>query len=113
MTANTQLKNNIMRKVYMAFWARKLSSSLAVKTYALIAFVGIMAIQVSMKNVFLNMPNTFDIAAIWRFSASAFANTELIVQALAVGAIASIVFVAKELMKNTFHQHSGLIGTSA
>lgn len=101
----TQLKKKIMRRVYLAFFLRRMASPLAVKSYMLVAFLGFLVSQVSVSNVAANMPRVTDIAALYRFSLGAFLNTEFIVQLLSVGIVLAMFLLLKDMAKMHLAPH--------
>jgi len=72
---------------------------LAIKAYLLVSFVGVIALQVSLTNVAANMPSVTNIDALYRFSSSAFLNTEFVVQLLSVGTLVAIFLLLKDVVK--------------
>lgn len=78
-----ELKDRIMRRVYLAYTLRKALSPNAIRLYV----VAIVAAElsplspfVSLSNVIANMPDFTDVKALWIFHMYAFLNTHLIVQ---------------------------------
>jgi hypothetical protein len=99
---DVQLKKKIMRRVYGTFFVRKVSSPFAVKLYILVSFTGFLISQISLGNVVANMPQVTNLGALYRFSTSAFLNTEMIVQLLSLGALIATVLLFKDVVKIYF-----------
>ncbi len=95
---NIQLKKKIMRRVYLTYFLRKVFNPLAIKVYLLASFIGFITVQVSLANVFANMPSVVNIGALYRFSVSAFLNTEFAVQLLSVGVLVAIFLLLKDIV---------------
>lgn len=96
---NIQLKKKIMRRVYFSYFLQRVFNSFTLKAYALVFFAGVIVSQVSMTNVLANMPRLTEVNALYRFSASAFLNTEFIIQILSVGALIVIFLLLKDITK--------------
>jgi len=96
---DTQLKKKIMRRVYFTYFLRKVFNPFAIKIYTIVSFAGFIASQVSLVNVVANMPSMTNIDALYRFSTSAFLNTEFVVQLLSVGALVTIFLLLKDIVK--------------
>ena len=96
---DTQLKKKIMKRIYFAYFLRKVFNPFTMKIYALISFAGVLASQVSLVNVIANMPSATNVGALFRFYVSAFLNTEFAVQLLSVGALVAISLLFKDIVK--------------
>jgi len=90
---NTQLQKQIMRRVYVAWAMRTLVSSVALRLYALVAFVIVSLNYVSFKDVTSNFMNVYKTSPS-SFVYSAFANTEIVTLVLIAGIVAAGVGVA-------------------
>lgn len=87
-----QLRNKIMRRVYILYVLRRALSPRAVKLYIL----GVFALELSpflpylsIQNIFANMPPLYNPKALFVFHTVAFMHTQLIVQIslIAVGLV--------------------------
>jgi len=96
MTATTQLKNRIMRRVYAVWIIKKVFSPIVIKTAILLAFVWQMAALVSFTNVLANTNSIIDYNFFWH----AFLNTEMLTKVLLLGSIVLIALVARDIYKN-------------
>jgi len=96
---NEQLKKKIMRRIYLTFFLRNVFNHLTVKLYMLTVFFGVSVSFVSFGSVFANMPRITDIGALYNFSASAFLNTEFVVQILFTGIVIAIFLLMKDIVK--------------
>lgn len=97
MRSNPNLKKKIMRRIYALWFYKKITSPFAAELFFLVAiFFGLTA-YVSLKNIFNNTPSVFSPGAVAGFFASAFYQTEMIVQVLFVGMLASLIFLLKDI----------------
>ena len=103
---NKKLKKRIMRRIYFMFFLRKMTSSFAIETYALVSFIGFLLSLVSFKNVFANMPSVTNVPALYNFYTSAFLNTEFVVQVLFAAAAGVLFLLVKDIIK--LHSTSSL-----
>jgi hypothetical protein len=84
----TLLASEVMKKVRTIFILRRLAAPFVV----FLASSAIVFSTVSVGNVIANMPDLFDIQALARFFASAFAHTDIVVRsALVAGTLFFIV----------------------
>jgi len=96
---NEQIKKQIMRRVYTVWVYNLLTSSVAVKIYALIG-VGIYLTQiVSFRNVIANAPHVTDPAHALSFFSTAFQGTELAVQLSLIAGVALLLFAVRDLRR--------------
>lgn len=93
-----ELKNNIMRQIYVIFFLRKLVSPFAVKIFALTLLFISANFLVSIKDVLMNMPNMRHLGAVYQFYFSAFLSTEFSVKFLIIGALFLGIFIAKDII---------------
>lgn len=94
-----QLKNKIMRRIYIQFFIRKIFSPLLVKLYVMVSFLSFIVANISVGNVVANSPSIFDVNSVYNFSLSAFINTEFIIQILSVGVLMVIILLAKDTVR--------------
>ena len=93
-------KEKIMRRVYVTFWTRKLTSGIMSKLYAIVALVVGISINVSIPNILANMPKRLDTVAVYNFFSSAVTQTEFIVQVLTAGTLVFLAWVIIDSIKN-------------
>ena len=74
------ISNNVMKKVRVIFWARRLTSRRALECYVLLASTLGLFSFVSVPHVIANMPSVIDIVHLSGFMLAAFAHTNLLVQ---------------------------------
>lgn len=98
---NQELKNNIMRRVYVIFFLRKLTSLFAIKVSALALLFVSANFLVSVRDVLINMPDMQHLNAVYHFYLSAFLHTELPVQLLIVAVLTLFVFIVKDIIYGT------------
>ncbi|PJE74254.1 MAG: hypothetical protein COV01_02035 [Candidatus Taylorbacteria bacterium CG10_big_fil_rev_8_21_14_0_10_41_48] len=91
-----ELKQNIMRRVYVIYAFRMVVPKVAILTVALFA----LKYFVSFVDVFRNMPSLADISHSVLFFWSAFAHTDIVVQESLVATLAVLTFMARDLVRN-------------
>ncbi|MFA6095446.1 MAG: hypothetical protein WC767_01230 [Candidatus Paceibacterota bacterium] len=91
-----ELKQNIMRRVYAIYAVKAVVPKVIVLAIALTA----LKYFVSFVNVFENMPSLSDISHSAAFFWSAFANTDIVVQASLLATIAALAFMARDVVVN-------------
>jgi|SRR3989344_7531110 len=93
-----ELTIRIMRRVYVIYYMRKALSPRALKIYAFIAACLGTASVVSVSNVLANMPS--DLAGISAFLVAAFTNTQVVVQALSLAALATLCVLVADIVRS-------------
>ncbi len=93
---NETIKKKVMRRVYLAYVMRTLRSRVALECYALIVAAAVFTQYVSMPHIFANAPGD-SMAHLFRFGTAAFANTEIIVQAVVVGMAAIAAMMIRDI----------------
>lgn len=93
------LKNNVMRRVYIAYAIRKAFSPLMVKLYIAIVLGWQLTSSVSVSNVFANVPSITDPGNLYNFVTSAFLNTELWVQIIVSAFVLWVIWFSRDLLK--------------
>lgn len=95
----THISQNVMRRVYLIHALRPFVSgtALAVAVFA-VALWGI-GREVWVAHVIENMPNMADVAAVTRFFAAAFLNTDVIVQMLILLAGAALAYALADMLR--------------
>lgn len=88
-----------MRRVYTIFILRKIFNPVMYRVYLFAAFFGGIASLVSISNVLTNMP-AGSFSELYRFTLYAFAHTELLVQMLTLGLIATAFWWIATLMQS-------------
>ncbi|MFC1720992.1 hypothetical protein ACFLY0_01855 [Patescibacteria group bacterium] len=106
MEKNT-LHKKIMRNIYAIFILQKIINPTAFKLYVVMAFAWVGTLYVSFGNVFANMQSLSGASALYKYSISSFANTELIVQVLSVAMLVALVWFVRDIFK-TSHANSFL-----
>lgn len=101
---NSDLKNRIMRRVYLIWLVRKITGALTLEIFAFAAIISILfSFYVSffdvMKNAFNGHSSLYDFSA---YFFSSFLMTDLISQTLILGAIAVFILFNREIIKNQF-----------
>lgn len=91
-----ELKQNIMRRIYVIYAFRMVVPKVAILTIALFS----LKYFVSFVDVFRNMPSLVDVSHSVVFFWSAFAHTDIIVQTSLVATLAVLVFMARDLVRS-------------
>lgn len=105
------ISNNVMKKVSVIFWARRLTSRRALECYVLfVSTLGLFSF-VSVPHVIANMPSITDLARVSSFMLAAFGHTNIIVQVtlsiLALSLISTLVdFIAGSVIHRQVVAHS-------
>ncbi len=92
----TVLADNIMKKVRTIFLMRRLVTPFAFFSAALVVLVS----TVSVSHVIDNMPTIFEVGAVFRFFALAFAHTDLIVKSVLVAGTVSLLVTFKGALES-------------
>jgi hypothetical protein len=95
-----ELKKKIMKRVYTIFILRKIFRPVMYRLYLFAAFLGGIVSLVSISNVLTNMPAD-SFAELYSFALYAFAHTELLVQALTLGLLATTLWWISALVQTT------------
>ncbi|HEY4475413.1 MAG TPA: hypothetical protein VJB92_01690 [Candidatus Paceibacterota bacterium] len=95
-----KLKNNIMRRVYMIFVFRKITSPFSLKLFMLGALFIVGNLLVSVKDVLRNMPSWKQADGLYDFYVGAFLQTELAVQIVLFGIGVLFVLLFKDILTN-------------
>ncbi len=88
-----------MRRVYVVFFLRKVVKPFVIKMGSVAALGVAVATLVSVQNVLGNMPSPSEFVSFGKFVFSAFANTELSVQALLLAVAVLAAFAARDLAR--------------
>src|SRR3989338_9504399 len=78
------LHNRVMRRVYIIWCARKLTSPMSLKVIAFALLAWELKEAVFVRQVFANMAN-YEMSELFNFWSAAFLNTDLIVQVATAG----------------------------
>lgn len=106
---NIELKKRIMRRVYMIWLFRKITSPFALESAAFMALTVWLLHYFSLKHVIINALSLSSPASMFNFFTSAFMSTELIVQVLSLAVLAAFAVLARDIvrtMKPIFNQIS-------
>jgi len=95
-----KLKQNIMRRVYVIYLIKRVTTPFLLKYYTFVFLVAFGAFTVSVKNVLLNMPHWRNINEVYGFYTSAFLHTQFAVQALIVGVSLIFFFIIKDIVSS-------------
>ncbi len=95
---NSQLGKNIMRRVYIVTYLRRILSPFAVKFYIASMCLWGIGQKVFVASVFHNAPGRIDLFGNINFFGSAFTSTKIIVQVLIVATLLALVWLAYDLI---------------
>ena len=93
------VRRDIMRRVYVVFFLRKVVKPFVIKMGSVAALGVAVAALVSVRNVLGNMPSPAEFVSFGKFIFSAFANTELSVQALSLAVALLAAFAIRDLAR--------------
>lgn len=94
-----------MRRVYVLWFLRKLTSPAVLKVVVLVALIWRSSRYVSYKDVVLNSPSIAEVGASVNFFTSAFINTELYMQLLLIGVVLVATWSVYDLAHKMFSSH--------
>lgn len=97
---NTALHKRIMRRVWAVYVYRKATSPMALQTYIFSFLTWQLFIYVSMSSVMANMPSVKTPFAFVQFYFHSFINTEVWVQAIAVGFMSLGIWFVRNTVRN-------------
>lgn len=93
------VRREVMRRVYMVFFLRTVVKPFALKAASAGALAVVGAALISVRSVWFNMPSIAEAASVAKFLLSAFLNTELAVQALALGLVVLAALALRDLLR--------------
>lgn len=95
-SAPSEIERVVMRRVRMIRFLRLLFSAQTLVALALAVVLWGIGREVWVAKVFENMPHSGDPFAVGRFYLSAFEKTRVVVQALMLGALGALIYLARE-----------------
>lgn len=96
----SRIHTNVMRRVHIIHALQPLITTTALSTLAFLFALWGIGKQVWVAQVVQNMPSLADSAAFARFMLAAFANTEFVVQALVVIALAAVLWMVADALRS-------------
>ena len=107
---NTQLKEQIMRRVYIVAFMRRFLKPFVIKSAILVALVSLGATFVSVTNIIKNgvysSDGVFDLLA---FMFRALSRTEMFVQVLFVGIVALVLWMIVDKIREFEHGRMSIV----
>lgn len=101
----TQIKQNVMRRVWFVYRMRHIVNPVSAKVLACLVLAVVTASVISVRNVLMNLPTLSDIPNLAKFVLAAFANTEVVVQASVIlGAVLFLLLIRDTLRHLQFGQ---------
>ncbi len=97
---STNIHTNVMRRVRIIHALRPLLATSSLSTLAILLAAWGIGRQVWVSQVFANMPSVTDVGALARFALAAFVQTEFLVQALVVVALAAVVWLVRDAARS-------------
>jgi len=88
-----------MKRVRFIYSMKRAVNLVTPKIAVLAVFVVVASFFVSVPNVIRNMPNFFEIGRLFEFSVSAFLNTKFAIQAISVGTLMMVFYIARDIFK--------------
>lgn len=95
-----KLRGKIMRRVYMVWLVRKILSPATAKALILVGIVRQLFIFVSVKDVMINAPSVYDIAASFTFFGQAFMHTGLSVQLSLLASLSLFLWIIHDFVNS-------------
>jgi len=96
---NTQLKKQIMRRIYIIAFMKQIFHPVIIRSAVLIVFMIVVNVFVSTINVIKNMTSLAGVEAFSRFLMEAFLHTEALVQVLLSGTIVLAVWLVIDITR--------------
>lgn len=96
----TNISNQIMRRVYLIYYARKATSRTMLELYALLGFLALESVFVSLRHVWTNTPPLMEPKAHLWFWYTAFSHTEAVVKVLVVMSVVALGLIVRDTTKN-------------
>ncbi|MBI2475669.1 MAG: hypothetical protein HYV67_00300 [Candidatus Taylorbacteria bacterium] len=93
------LKENIMRRVRFIYGVKSLPRVFVPKIALLASLVAAAGFFVSVPNVLRNMPSFLELPKVLRFLTAAFLNTRFAIQAIAIGTLIVLFYMARDVIK--------------
>ena len=94
-----QLKNRVMARIYAIYVWRQTTSPICLKTFAIGSLLGSGMLWFSWEQIFLNMfPMVDGVLPFFRFSWSAFLNTDLRIQSIVVISSGMILWLVWDIL---------------
>ncbi len=93
------LKEKIMLRVRFIHNVKAVGRLLLARVALLATLVAAAGFFVSIPNVLKNMPSILDVSNVARFSLTAFLNTKLAIQIIAIGTIVLLFYIARDIVK--------------
>lgn len=88
-----------MRRVRTIATLRKVFSPVLIRLYALAVFSAVLAMLVSLQNIFQNIPNILEYERFFTYAVVAFTHTELAVQTIVVASALIGVLVLRDIAR--------------
>lgn len=105
MKTQEQLKREIMGRVYMGYFLRRVWSFGSLRLAVILGSVIGIVSSVSIRHVIQNMPNPTDVPAAYNFMSVAFQKTELAVQLSLFAVIVVGVMTIVSMVRNRSNEH--------
>ncbi len=94
-----QFKKSIMRRVYVIWIFRRLTTPAMLKLYVFTTFMWQSAYYMSLPQVFANLPAITDVSANYSFAVTALSRTELMMQVILAGILFLAVWFASDMYR--------------
>lgn len=96
----SQIKQNVMRRVHTIHAARPFTGGTALAVALLVVSLYAIGRMVFVAQVFRNMPAIEDVSAVFQFFLSAFLHTDFIVQVLSVLVFMSALWMVRDAFRS-------------
>jgi len=96
----SNIKQNVMNRVRTIHTVRPFTSGTAVALFLIVLSLYAIGRFIFVAQVFRNMPSPADIGAFLNFFVVAFMHTDFIVQVLSVLVVASLIWVARDVVRS-------------
>ncbi len=98
------LKKSVMRRIYVIWFLRQITSPLFLKTAAVALLLGKITSYVSLKDVVTNVPVSYGLVENYGFFQSALAHTELTTQLIMLTLGILCVWLARDIVSRSISQ---------
>jgi hypothetical protein len=98
---NNNFESQVMRRVYLIYWYRRMTNPVTLKLSGLAAFGSLVFTLISVRNVVANISRVHGPWAMFKYLLTSFTKTDLSVQTIIVAGSILMVIVAKDILGQT------------
>lgn len=91
-----ELKKHIMRRVYAVYIVRRVVNSMGIRISAVLVMSGAAGYMISLRSIYMNMPNVYDVGHFSWFFMTAFMETETSIKLLLLATVSFALVVCRD-----------------